>query len=133
MLFRSVSQSRYKDKNGKEIYEDFILRIKVFMGENKEYYSDAYYRVNKLTYWGLSLSFLSMADNNPSNQVPICQSPSFEYHSLCTDNRNNNYDRIALSDTWGENQIFHTRWQENHYSNDIEIVGSTYNPPKPLN
>lgn len=120
------------DKNGREIYEDMPLRIKGVMGDNKEYKYDAIYKVNKITHTGVSISFVKLYSEEPDsvdNSIPIHLNLSFK-NGLCLDYRNANYSNLCLEDTHGENSMSRTKWQQNHYTNDIEIIGDIFNNPE---
>lgn len=112
------------DKNGVKIFERMELRVKHAMSDEDGCFVDAIYRVDKLTYEGLRLSFVRLFSDTPdarSNSYPICQTLSFNHGSLTTDYRNSNYDRIAVNETREENSLSRSQWKENHYSNDIEV------------
>lgn len=112
------------DKNGVKIFERMELRVKHAMSDEDGCFVDAIYRVDKLTYEGLRLSFVRLFSDTPdarSNSYPICQTLSFNHGSLTTDYRNSNYDRVAVNETRGENSLSQSQWKENHYSNDIEV------------
>lgn len=120
------------DKNGREIYEDMPLRIKGVMGDNKEYKYDAIYKVNKITHAGVSISFVKLYSEEPDsvdNSIPIHLNLSFK-NGLCLDYRNANYSNLCLEDTHGENSMSRIKWQENHYTNDIEVIGDIFNNPE---
>jgi len=118
-----------KDKNGKEIYPNDLLRVKGTMGETSQYKFDCIYRVNEINLDGLSLSFVKLFSEEPDsieNSYPINMHPSFRYNSLCTDYLYGNYDNIAFSETHGDNPTFRTTWKEHDYTNDIEVIGNIY-------
>jgi len=120
------------DKNGREIYEDMTLRIKGVMGDNKEYKYDAIYKVNKITHAGVSISFVKLYSEEPDsvdNSIPIHLNLSFA-DGLCLDYRNANYSNLCLEDTHGGNIVSRRKWQGNHYTNDIEVIGDIFNNPE---
>lgn len=124
------------DKNGKEIYPKDLLRVKGTMGENSQYKFDCIYLVNELTHEGLSLSFVNLFNEEPDsvhNSYPISTHPSFRYGSLCVDYINRQYDKIAFSETHGENTNFRQTWKQHDYTNDIEVIGNIYETPELLN
>lgn len=117
-----------RDKNGNEIYEGFKLRCKYKIGDEPDHYVDAVYEVNKMDYEGVSLSYRGIYENNqdPNCQYPISQHPSFSNRALTIDSRNKNYGRLAFNETNGHNHMSRHTWKENHYSNDIEVIGNIY-------
>lgn len=118
-----------KDKNGNDLFPDDLLRIKGVMGDKGESKYDCIYKVNRLSIEGLSLSFVRLFSSDLDsleNSYPINTTPSFRYGSLCIDYINRNYDRLAIPETWGENENYRQRWKECHYTNDIELIGNIY-------
>ena len=67
-------------------------------------------------------AFVVRDDNK--NQYPISKELSFEHSTLGVDYRNDNYDKLAVMDSYGENHMNHKRWKQNNYSNDIEVIGN---------
>lgn len=123
-----------KDKNGKEIYEGDLLRIRYNIGEAKEYYTDSIYSVDVLSFKGLSLNFRKLFnEEDKKNQIPISQTLSFAYGNLKTNYVEQKYDQLAVADTEGHNYNSRTSWKENHWSSDFEIVGNIYQNPELLN
>lgn len=119
-----------KDKNGVEIYEDDVIRVIGSMEDGK-YKFDCQYRVNKMDYEGIKLSFIKLTNELPDsleNSFPISQSPSFYYGSLTTDYQNGNHNNLAFKDTFGENTLSQDQWKEHDYTNDIEVIGSIHTP-----
>lgn len=114
-----------KDKKGRDIYEGSYIRVRHEVGIIEGSFCDCLYRINKLTFNGVSASFIQLTNVNPKtikNSFPINNTLSFEHNSLTTDYRNNHYDKIAINDTSGQNSSYGTTWKENIYSNDITIV-----------
>ncbi len=133
--YMTMQYTGLKDKNGKEIYEDDLLRVKGVMGDNREYSYDCIYRVNEINYKGLSLLFVKLFSETPDNtqnSFPIVSSPRFEYGSLCVDYHNKNYDHLAFDDTSSENHLSGKRWKENHFTNDVEVIGNIHENPELL-
>jgi len=122
-----------KDKEGNLLFEEDILHIRHKIGENENHYFDGFYKVNRLHYTGVSLSFLKLSNDDPNNQFPIHQSLSFEYRSLTTDHEKAGNDSLALNDTFGENTLSGTHWQQNYRSTDIVKVGTTFESASLIN
>lgn len=123
-----------KDKNGIEIYENDLLRVKGKMSENQEASYDAIYAVNIMDHAGLRLRFIRLFNQDPDsieNSYPIEQSPCFENRSLCVDYVNQKYDHLAFADTHSSNYVLGTRWRTNWYTNDIEKIGNRFDELKP--
>jgi len=122
-----------KDKNGKEICQDDLIRVKCGIGDEKDVeagrYHDGYYRVVIEPLDGLVLSFTKLVNDDPLNQFPIHTSLCTRYGTLDVDSRNQKYDQIAVMETWGENHIFKNRWKQNHWSNDLEVIGNIHENP----
>lgn len=122
-----------KDKDGAELFFDDLVRIKSRMGEKAEWLTDAIYRICRGDLGGIELRFQKLAwEDEDKNQIPINQTLCEKYDSLTLDFRNRNYDKLAVPDTWGSNHHFGTRWQNNHYTNDIVLVGNAFQNPELL-
>ncbi len=120
-----------KDKNGKEIYEGDIVRVKHGIGDDGEdYYSEGYYQVFISSLYGIELRFKRLINKDKRNQYPIYTTLSSYYNSLGIDYMSQSFDQLAVLGTWGENHISGNRWKENHYSNDIKVIGNIYENPE---
>ena len=111
------------DKNGVEIYEGDIVRCCFKMGDDGEYCTDANFKVS-IGNDGVWLRFVSMSTDEPKNQYPISQTMTFG-KGLRTDGRNDHYDRIAIDNSYYTGSTG-KRFSENHYSNDVTIVGNIH-------
>lgn len=113
------------DKNGNEIYfGGQELRIKGQMSDNGATY-DAIFKTSDFSCEGLSLAFVRLFNEEPDsiyNSFPIVQSLSFKNGSLTIDHRNSKFENLAVDETWSQNTHSRTNRQENHYSNDIEVL-----------
>ena len=122
-----------KDKKGTEIYEDDLIRVKCGIGDEKDIeagrYHDGYYRAVIDPLNGLVLSFVKLVNEDPLNQFPIHANLCTRYSTLDVDYRNQKYDQIAVMETWGENHTFKNRWKQNHWSNDLEVIGNAHENP----
>ncbi len=124
-----------KDKHGKEIYPDDLLRVIGKMGNNKEYSYDAVYRVFLSSFSGMSIRFIRLTNPLPDsveNSYPTGTSLGFDDQRLCTDYKNYFYDRLSISDSYFDDS-FGKRLKSNHYSSNIEVIGSIHSTPELLN
>ena len=121
----TVSQyTGLQDRNGNKIWEGDKVKCRYKIGEDSDgLYTNSIYKVNDISYEGLSLSFLNIIESDDHKlNYPITRSPSFKSGSLCVDYVNANYNSLAISETFGENSIYKRTWKENHYSSDIEVI-----------
>jgi hypothetical protein len=56
----------------------------------------------------------------------------WENGGLCTAYVDCNYDKLAMHATHGKNPHFRTSWNEQEYSEDIEVIGNTTDNPELL-
>jgi uncharacterized phage protein (TIGR01671 family) len=129
--FTLLQFSGLHDKNGVEIFDKDLIRIKGKMGNVGEYAFDAIYCVHLSTTSGISIRFARLTNQEPDsreNSYPICQSGYFERH-LNTDYRNHAYDRLVMTDHYYDDSS-RNRHQDHHYTNDIEVIGNIYSNPE---
>lgn len=125
----------FKCKEGNELYEKDLVRVRYEMGDQKQYFTDSVYEVSISPLYGIELNFRCLYKDSEveNNQHPISTTLSSRYNNLDTDSRNSNYDKLAVQDTFGENHMMRTSWKENWYSNSIEKIGNKYEHSHLLN
>lgn len=102
------------DKNGKEIYEGDLLRVKYTLNDGKDgQYVEGVHQVIIDLLRGLRLYYRSIynPDEAKKNQYPISMDLCREHRTLDTDHRNNNNDKLAVMDSWGENRTYGNTWK----------------------
>lgn len=119
------------DKHGNVLYEGDLLRVKHLLGDNEGWYVDAIYRISVNIFDGVRLEFERLFDMSEEAD-PKCQYPpettlSVAYRTLTTDYKTPDYNRLAVSDSYSSSRT--TRWQLNHFSNDIERIGNANENP----
>ena len=119
------------DMNRLPIYEMDLLRCHYKIGDNHNHYVDAIYQVTIMDYEGLELKFIKIfGDNKDENcQYPISQRPSFLNRQLQIGIGDNDY-RLAIAESYGHNPHgYNKTWRENHYSDEVEVIGNIYQNP----
>lgn len=123
--------TEYKDKDGEELFEDDVVRVKYGWGD-EGYAVDSYFQVCIDFARGLTLLFLRASYSLPAKTNQIMGSSLTFERELDVDFRDQKFDRLAVRDTNGENKTFGDTWSETKYSNDIVKVGNIYQNPEYL-
>lgn len=104
------------DKNGKEIYEGDLLNI-FFTSSNGEHIHDCIYEVKISPMRGIQFNFVKLLwVSYGYNQYPFSTLLASIYDNLDTDFRNQNYDKLSLTD----------KAEGDDYSNYFEVIGNVY-------
>jgi len=131
-ILKIMQYTGLKDKNGKELCESDLVNV-FFTSSEGEHIHDCIYKVSISPLYGITLTFVKLLwESYGFNQFTSSTRLTSEYKTLGEDYQNQNYDRLAVRDTWGENHMFKNTWKENDYSNYIEIIGNIYENPELL-
>ena len=121
-----------KDKNGVEIFTDDLVNV-FFTSNDGEHNHDCIYKVFINDIYGIEFRFVKLLwEISGHNQYPVCMTLSSKYGEISDDYVNQNYDRLAVKDMYGENYILRNKWKTNDYSNNIEVIGNIYETPELL-
>jgi uncharacterized phage protein (TIGR01671 family) len=113
-----------KDKNGKEIFEGDLIRIKRTLNAG-EYNHDGVYKVQFNLLCGVEFVFVTLYGDDDTNQYPSDTTLCERYHSL--DLWSDGKALVLTSpETHGENHISLQRWIQSDKTTDFEIVGTVH-------
>jgi len=113
------------DKNAKMIFDGDILRIKGDMGSNRQYSYDCLYEVS-INYAGICLNYIKLTNDLPDSErncYPVHLILSFERGNIFARYKNDNVV-LGIDNTYGKNGF--DKWQNNHETFDIEVVGTIH-------
>ena len=108
-----------KDKDGVEIYEGDVLRVKMVYMERP---FEAHYSVDPLSPAGLSLGMVEAITPEGTIHTTL----KWEYKAIGSAYRAAKYDQLATHETWGENRLQRDSWKEQEYSEDITVIGTIH-------